>query len=128
MGKASLLDRVDGRYRGEVTRDPALIRDQVKPVLIAQMDSRQESLRLESVKAAGKLGMVDVAGLLLSKLKSDPSDQVKIQALNSIMALNASNLGEAISQAMSDNSQSVRVAGLALLAETSFLRIKKSSY
>lgn len=123
--KPSLLDRVDGRYRGEVTRDPALIRDQVKPVLIAQMDSRQESLRLESVKAAGKLGMVDVAGLLLSKLKSDPSDQVKIQALNSIMALNASNLGEAISQAMSDNSQSVRVAGLALLAETSLPKDQK---
>lgn len=117
--KPSLLDRVDGRHRGEVARDPALIRDQVKPVLIAQLDKKEESLRIESVKAAGKLGMTDVADLLLAKLKSDPSDQVKIQALNSLMALNAPNLGEGISQAMGDNSQSVRVAGLSLLAETS---------
>ncbi len=117
--KPSLLDRVDGRHRGEVTRDPALIRDQVKPVLVAQFAKNEESLRIESVKAAGKLGMTDVADLLLAKLKSDPSDQVKIQALNSLMTLNAPNLGEAISQAMGDNSQSVRVAGLSLLAETS---------
>jgi putative heme-binding domain-containing protein len=117
--KPSLLDRVDGRHRGEVSRDPALIRDQVKPVLVSQLGNKEESLRIESVKAAGKLGMTDVADLLLAKLKSDPSDLVKIQALNSLMTLNAPNLGEAISQAMSDNSQSVRVAGLSLLAETS---------
>lgn len=117
--KPSLLDRVDGRHRGEVSRDPALIRDQVKPILIAQISTNQESLRLQSVKAAGKLGMSDLSDLLFTKLKSDPSDLVKIQALNSLMTLNAPNLGEAISFAMSDNSQSVRVAGLALLAETS---------
>lgn len=117
--KPSLLDRVDGRHRGEVTRDAALIRDQVKPVLVSQMSNSPESLRLESVKAVGKLGMADVADLLMNSLKTDPSDQVKIQALNSLMVLNAQNLGDAISQAMSDNSQSVRVAGLALLAETS---------
>ncbi|WP_111669897.1 HEAT repeat domain-containing protein [Algoriphagus litoralis] len=123
--KPSLLDRVDGRHRGEVTRDPELIRDQVKPVLVAQIGSNQESLRLESVKAAGKLGMTEVADLLLTKLKSDPSDPVKIQALNSLKVLNAPNLGEAISQAMGDNSQSVRVAGLSLLAETTIPQDQK---
>jgi quinoprotein glucose dehydrogenase len=123
--KPSLLDRVDGRHRGEVSRDPALIRDQVKPVLIAQINTKEESLRLESVKAAGKLGMTDVSDLLLSKLKSDPSDLVKIQSLNSLRTLNAPNLGEAITQAMGDNSQSVRVAGLSLLAETSLPKDQK---
>jgi quinoprotein glucose dehydrogenase len=117
--KPSLLDRVDGRHRGEVTRDPALIRDQVKPVLVAQIGNNQEALRIESVKAVGKLGIMDASDLLLTKLKSDPSDLVKIQALNSLMSLNAPQLGEAISRAMSDNSQAVRVAGLALLAQTS---------
>lgn len=123
--KPSLLDRVDGRHRGEVSRDPALIRDQVKPVLIAQINTKEESLRLESVKAAGKLGMRDLSDLLLSKLKSDPSDLVKIQSLNSLRTLNAPSLGEAITQAMGDNSQSVRVAGLALVAETSLPKDQK---
>ncbi|TDQ19215.1 putative heme-binding domain-containing protein [Algoriphagus boseongensis] len=117
--KPSLVDRVDGRYRGPVTRDPALIRDQVKPVLVSQINAKEENLRLESAKALGKLEIKDAEGLLLTKLKSDPSDQVKIQALNSLVALNASNLGEAISLAMKDQSQAVRVAGLGHLAQTS---------
>ncbi|WP_026952689.1 HEAT repeat domain-containing protein [Algoriphagus mannitolivorans] len=117
--KPSLVDRVDGRYRGPVVRDAALVRDQVKPVLVSQINSKEESIRLESAKALGKLEIKDSEALLLSKLKSDPSEQVKIQALNSLVALNASNLGEAISLAMSDQAQAVRVAGLGLLPATS---------
>ena len=125
--KPSLLDRVDGRYRGEVVRDAALIRDQVKPILITQLGAREESLRIESAKAFGKLGMTDVSDLLMTKLKSDPSDLVKVEALNSLVAMNAPNLGVAISQAMGDNSQSVRVAGLGLLAQTSLPNDQKVS-
>ncbi|MDX5337532.1 MAG: HEAT repeat domain-containing protein [Cyclobacteriaceae bacterium] len=125
--KPSLVDRVDGRYRGPVTRDAALIRDQVKPVLISQLNSKDESLRLESAKALGKLVVKDSEALLLVKLKSDPSDQVKIQALNALVAMNASNLGEAISQAMKDQAQAVRVAGLGYLAETSLPTDQKVS-
>jgi len=117
--KPSLLDRVDGRYRGEVVRDAALIRDQVQPVLVAQVNAREESIRIESAKAIGKLGMTATADILMAKLKSDPSDLVKVQALNSLVAMNAPNLGDAIAMAMKDNSQSVRVAGLGLLAQTS---------
>ncbi|WP_026970087.1 HEAT repeat domain-containing protein [Algoriphagus terrigena] len=117
--KPSLVDRVDGRYRGEVTRDAAAVSKKANAVLVAQSNAKEEAIRVESVKAIGKLGMADAADVLMAKLKSDPSDLVKVQALNSIVALNAPNLGEAITQAMNNNSQSVRVAGLALLAQTS---------
>lgn len=125
--KPSLVDRVDGRYRGEVVRDAALIRDQVKPVLVAQLSTKEEAIRVESAKAFGKLGMTDVSDLLLTKLKSDPSDLVKVQALNSLVAMDAPNLGEAIAYAMNDNSQPVRVAGLGLIAQTSIPNDQKVS-
>ena len=125
--KPSLVDRVDGRYRGPVTRDASLIRDQVKPILISQLNSKYESLRLESAKALGKLEIKDSEALLLTKVKSDPSEQVKIQALNALVAMGASNLGEAISLAMKDQAQAVRVAGLGLLAETSIPTDQKVS-
>ncbi|GMQ27597.1 HEAT repeat domain-containing protein [Algoriphagus confluentis] len=115
--KPSLVDRVDGRYRGVVERDPALIRDQVKPVLVSQINQPAEGLRMESAKALGRLGVKDAQDLLLTKLKSDPSDGVKIQALDALVALNSDNLGEAISTAMKDKSQAVRVSGLSYLAE-----------
>jgi putative heme-binding domain-containing protein len=115
----SVLDRVDGRYRGEVTRDPALIKQKVGATLELQAKSSVVELRRESIKAMGKLGMVDMADFLFGKLKTDPSQEVKVEALNSLVAMNASNLSDAISYAMRDVSEGVRVAGLGLIAQTS---------
>jgi quinoprotein glucose dehydrogenase len=117
--KPSLVDRVDGRYRGEVVRDAAAIHAKVKPVLVAQANAKEEAVRIESLKAIGKLGITDAADVLMAKLKSDPSDLVKVQALNSIVAMNAPNLGDAITEAMNNNAHPVRVAGLGLIAQTS---------
>jgi len=115
----SVLDRVDGRYRGEVTRDPALVKQKVAATLELQAKSSAVELRRESIKAMGKLGMVDMANFLFGKLKTDPSQEVKVEALNSLVAMNASNLSDAIAYAMRDVSEGVRVAGLGLIAQTS---------
>ncbi len=116
--KPSLVDRVDGRYRGEVERDPALIREISKDALIAQLDSDELEIRTESAKALGKLKVEEASEALLAKLKTDPSATVKVQALRSLESMNSPVLGEAISTAMSDSDQEVRVSGLSLLAET----------
>ena len=76
-------------------------------------------LRRESIKAMGKLGMSEMAEFLFGKLKTDPSQEVKVEALNSLVVMNASNLSDAISYAMRDVSEGVRVAGLGLIAQTS---------
>jgi putative membrane-bound dehydrogenase-like protein len=115
----SVLDRVDGRYRGEVTRDPALIKQKVAATLELQAKSSAVELRKESIKAMGKLGMVAMADFLFGKLKTDPSQEVKVEALNSLVVMNASNLSDAIAYAMRDVSEGVRVAGLGLIAQTS---------
>jgi quinoprotein glucose dehydrogenase len=115
----SVLDRVDGRYRGEVTRDPAQIKPKVAATLEMQAKSSSVELRRESIKAMGKLGMSEMAEFLFAKLKTDPSQEVKVEALNSLVVMNASNLSDAISYAMRDVSEGVRVAGLGLIAQTS---------
>ena len=115
----SVLDRVDGRYRGEVTRDPALVKQKVSATLEMQAKSSVVELRRESIKAMGKLGMAEMSEFLFGKLKTDPSQAVKVEALNSLVVMNASNLSDAISYAMRDVSEAVRVAGLGLIAQTS---------
>ena len=115
----SVLDRVDGRYRGEVTRDPAQIKPKVAATLEMQAKGSVVDLRRESIKAMGKLGMSEMAEFLFDKLKTDPSQEVKVEALNSLVVMNASNLSDAISYAMRDVSEGVRVAGLGLIAQTS---------
>jgi putative membrane-bound dehydrogenase-like protein len=115
----SVLDRVDGRYRGEVTRDPAQIKPKVAATLEMQAKSSVVELRRESIKAMGKLGMSEMSEFLFGKLKTDPSQEVKVEALNSLVVMNASNLSDAIAYAMRDVSEGVRVAGLGLIAQTS---------
>ncbi len=117
--KPSVLDRVDGRYRGEVSRDAALVKRKVAATLETQAKSPAVELRKESLKAMGKLGMTEMADFLYGKLKSDPSQEVKVEALQALVAMSAPNLSEAISYAMRDVSEAVRVAGLGLIAQTS---------
>jgi quinoprotein glucose dehydrogenase len=116
--KPSLVDRVDGRYRGAVDRDPGIIREISKKELVAQLNSSTEDLRLESIKALGKLSITDTEDLLFEKLKTDPSASVKVAALNSLKVMNSAILGKAIARAMVDQDQALRVAGLGYLAET----------
>jgi quinoprotein glucose dehydrogenase len=115
----SVLDRVDGRYRGEVSRDAAMVKRKVAATLELQAKSSAVELRKESIKAMGKLGMTEMADFLFGKLKTDPSQEVKVEALNSLVVMNASNLSDAIAYAMRDVSEGVRVAGLGLIAQTS---------
>jgi putative membrane-bound dehydrogenase-like protein len=125
--KPSLVDRVDGRYRGEINRDPGIIREISKKELVAQLNSSTEDLRLESVKALGKLSITEAEDLLFEKLKTDPSAAVKVAALNSLKVMNSAILGKAIARAMVDQDQALRVAGLAYLAETDLPQDQKVS-
>lgn len=117
--KPSLLDRVDGRYRGVVERDPRMVREVSKESLLAQLNSPEEEIRVESAKAMGKLTFIGTEKELLSKLKTDPSVAVKVQALMSLNTMNSALLSEAINYAMSDNREDLRVAGLSMLSEIS---------
>lgn len=117
--KPSVLDRVDGRYRGNVKRDPVAIREISKNGLIAQLNSTNEEIRIETAKAIGKLTFLELEKELVVKLKSDPSEPVKIEVLKSLKAINSTLLSEAITFAMSDNRVGLRVTGLSMLSETS---------
>lgn len=117
--KPSVLDRVDGRYRGNVKRDPVAIREISKNGLIAQLNSTNEEIRIETAKAMGKLTFLELENYLLAKLKSDPSERVKIEILKSLKGMNSSLISEAIAFAMSDNRVGLRVSGLSMLSETS---------
>jgi putative heme-binding domain-containing protein len=123
--KPSVLDRVDGRYRGVVERDPGIVREVSKESLLAQLNSPEEEIRLESAKAMGKLAFIGTEKELLVKLKTDPSVAVKVQALMSLNTMNSALVSEAINYAMSDNREDLRVAGLSMLSETSLPKEQK---
>lgn len=116
--KPSVLDRVDGRFRGEIVREPEPVRQRGAQPLIRLMSSAEKELRLSAVKAVGKLQISAASEHLFTRLKSDADADVRTAALKSIAAMNDPQTSEAIKLALEDKEKSVRVVALDLLPKT----------
>ncbi len=79
--KPSVVDRVDGRYRGVVQRDPAQLQNKAGNVLADLLNDKDSSVRISAVKAINRLEVKAAAPTLLSLLKSDPKATVRVEAL-----------------------------------------------
>ncbi len=117
--KPSVLDRVDGRFRGEINRDPALVKSKSGDALVLLTANKEPLIRIGAMKAIGKLKIDAVSAHASSKLftllKTDPQPAVRAEALKALANMGDKQIGEAIKQALSDKEKSVRVIGLDLL-------------
>ncbi|RZS97254.1 HEAT repeat domain-containing protein [Cecembia calidifontis] len=113
--KPSVLDRVDGRYRGEVKRDGTLVRTAAKDALMQLLAENQEGLRLSAVNAIGRLAIMPAESKLLALVAQDRSASVKTAALQALAKMQSEKTPEAIEKSIADADKSVRVSGLKLL-------------
>lgn len=116
--RPSVLDRVDGRYRGVIERDPEVVKNKSADVLIRLTSHRELPLRIRAVKAIGKLKIDEAASHLFTRLKSDKEPEVRVEALSALSAMGNKQMDQAIKLALADKEKTVRVAGLDLLATT----------
>ncbi len=113
--KPSVLDRVDGRYRGEVVRDGSEVQARGGTALIALLSHRQAPLRMKAAQAAGRLALKDAADALLIRLKTDADKEVRETAFRALVSLGTDKTEQAIQVALADKEKNVRVAALDLL-------------
>ena len=111
----SVVDRVDGRYRGVIERDINVLRSQTATSYIKLLADREPSVRLSAAKAIRKLTVSQAAPALLAGLKEDKEIDVRVECLSALVALKAPQQEEAIKFALADNEKQVRVAALDLL-------------
>lgn len=111
----SVVDRVDGRYRGEVTRDPEPVRAKAGTALLSLTSAKESGVRLASVKALGKLQIPNSSAKLMTSLKGDSDAAVREEALKSLSLIQDAPIGEAIKIALGDKEKIVRVTALDLL-------------
>lgn len=117
--KPSVLDRVDGRNRGKVERDPKDVRLASSAMLLDLLGNKNESIRISAVKAIGKLEIVEAAERLYTLLEADPQADVREASLRALASLNWEGNDKAIEKALTDGAKNVRVAGLSLLENLS---------
>jgi len=117
--RPSVVDRVDGRYRGAVQRDVELPKKLAGNFFIDQLSDREVEVRLSAAKAIGKLNITEAASPLGTVQSRDPHAPVRIECLKALVALNVPQQEQAIKSALADRDKSVRVAGLDLLERMS---------
>lgn len=113
--KPSVLDRVDGRLRGEVTRNEEEVKGKTSGALTALLNDRDSSVRINAVKAVSKLKISQAASALLALLKTDRESSIRAESLKALAAMGDAQIGDAIKIAIADKDKRVRVAGIDLI-------------
>jgi len=114
----SVLDRVTGRYRGKIQRDPAELSTKAAPTLISLANHREKALRLQAIDAFGRIEIKAGIPHLYALLRNDRQPEVRVQALQSLARMEDPEIAKAIELALADPEKSVRVSGLDLLNKT----------
>jgi len=113
--RPSVLDRVDGRYRGTLSNRESMPLSVVAPQLTKLASDPQKEVRLASVQAIGKLTIHEASATLMNRLRNDTDASVREASLRALADLADPKVGTAIELGLQDNVKSVRVAALDLL-------------
>lgn len=111
----SVTDRVDGRYRGVIKRDPAEVIAKVSEPAGALLKSNEEEVAIAAAKMIGALGIRGYEDELFVMLRRNASAPIRVAALQSLHQLKYKGLQDAVRLAMEDKDGSVRTAALGLL-------------
>lgn len=116
----SVYDRVDGRYRGAMERDPAsaaLARAAITPLVEPLLENGSTEIKVTLAEAVGRLDLETAAPALRARLREDRAPEVRIAALRALHAMEAAQLEGAARTALADGAPSVRGAALELVPE-----------
>jgi putative heme-binding domain-containing protein len=110
--KPSVVDRVDGRYRGVIQRDPAEVRIKVAASIPDLLKDPMEEIRVQVLRTLSKLGVQESTGQVELVLTQDKSASVRAEALKALVVLDEEKAKLAIPKVLTKEVESVRIAAL----------------
>ncbi|SDS00228.1 putative membrane-bound dehydrogenase domain-containing protein [Maribacter dokdonensis] len=123
----SLLDRVDGRYRGEIIRQNGQLEEKIRKDIPSFLNERQPEILIGISKTLSAVGITDYNNELFSIFRYNKSAEVRATVLNSLGQLKFEQMETAMSIGMKDSNEEVRTAAVGLLAQLNILKEKLPS-
>jgi quinoprotein glucose dehydrogenase len=111
----SLMDRVDGRHRGQIVRDPSLVKSKIIPYVTSFLNDKNDETVISAINLLGNLEINNFNADLAKIYESSTSIKVKSAILSNLNALKYSKMDNLIKQAIEDKNENIRTAGLGLL-------------
>ncbi|PCJ93280.1 MAG: heme-binding protein [Flavobacteriaceae bacterium] len=118
----SVLDRVDGRYRGEISRDANLVKQKIEDDITAFLQDKDQEILIGASKVLNALGIETYNNQLNNLLASHKAPEVRAAMLDALGGLNYPNIETAMKTGMQDTDSRVRAAAVGLI---SILEISK---
>ncbi len=113
----SVLDRVDGRYRGEINRDPMLLKQKIEKDIPRFLESQDPEIQIGISKTLSALNLNTYNNQLFTIFKSSKEAKVRSAILNTLGSLGFTDMENAMAAGMKDSSAEVRSAAVGLLSK-----------
>ncbi|HDZ03602.1 hypothetical protein LCGC14_0127840 [marine sediment metagenome] len=113
----SLLDRVDGRYRGEFIRENGQLEEKIKKDIPSFLKERQPEILIGISKTISAIGINSYNDELFYIFKSNKSPEVRSAVLTALGQLKFDKMETAMSIGMQDKNEEVRTAAVGLLGQ-----------
>ncbi len=111
----SLTDRVDGRHRGKIERDPTLIRSKMQGLLGEFLAEKNPDIMQSVVSLVANLNLQSAAPRLAELYAEAKNAKIKSALLTALGSLQYSGIEPLIKSGMEDKEESVRTTALGLL-------------
>jgi putative heme-binding domain-containing protein len=108
----SVMDRVDGRHRGVLDRNPAVVIARIQNKIPAFLASENPDVLIATAKLVAELQLKDFTEAEIALFQKHANAKVRAALLNSLAALNTPKLGAMLEIGMNDEDKNVR--GIAL--------------
>ena len=116
-GEPSVLDRVDGRFRGKIKRDASIARQKIGKEIPELLTDENPEILIGVSKTLEHLAIADYNKELFTVFAENKSPRVRAAMLSALGALKFKNIETVMKVGMADNDQEVRRAAVALLSQ-----------
>ncbi|MCP4974878.1 MAG: c-type cytochrome [Maribacter sp.] len=116
-GEPSVLDRVDGRYRGEIKRDPSIVRSKIEKEIPGFLKENDSEILVGIIKTLSALDIQSHNKALFTLMHSHKSEAVRSTALEALGNLNYAKIEAAMQLGMRDKEQNVRAVAVGLIGK-----------
>ncbi len=111
----SVMDRVDGRYRGVIERNPAVVKNKIQPIISDLLADDDATILVAASQMLTNLGMSD-NNTALAKILNDHKDpKVRAAMLTALNELKYTDMESVMKKGMTDADADVRTAALGMV-------------
>tara|TARA_R110000868_G_scaffold161699_4_gene392494 strand:+ start:9555 stop:12974 length:3420 start_codon:yes stop_codon:yes gene_type:complete len=113
----SVLDRVDGRYRGEINRDAIAVKQKIEKYIPEFLKDKNPDILVAAAKTISSLKIDGYNAQLATIMKSHNSPEVRSAMLMALGDLHYTKIEEAMRIGMADKDRNVRTVAVGLVTQ-----------